>query len=98
MHIISNLYKGATLQQLADNMTNQIAESFSQNSSIVVKTTNTPSKNTPVVIVRSISLHLLDVISRPIWSCHQSSVLVLMQFLPPAPFEIRWLCAAFRLK
>lgn len=40
IHIISNLYKGATLQQLADNMTNQIAESFSQNSSILVKTTN----------------------------------------------------------
>lgn len=40
IYVISNQYEGVTMQQEADNMTNQIAESFSQNSSILVKTTN----------------------------------------------------------
>lgn len=37
---ISNQYKGDTLQQQAGNMTNQTVECFSQNSSILVKTTS----------------------------------------------------------
>lgn len=40
IYIISNHYKGIIVQQQADNMTNQTVECFSQNSSILVKTTS----------------------------------------------------------
>jgi len=101
IYIISNQYKEAILQQQADNTTNQTAESFSQNSRILVKTTNKHAQQEEACgdrLVYLITLVTLYIISRPIWSCHHSSVLVLTQVLSPAPLEVRWLCTAFRVK